>query len=401
MSDTHSNARLWWIVVALSLGPAVTNGFARFAYGLILPAMREDLNWTFTEAGWINTANAIGYLVGAVLALATIGRFGPKRLFIWGMALTTFSLVFCAVSRDIWLLSTLRILAGVGSAPAFIAGGAIAAAMFSDNKSKNALAIAVYFGGGGFGMVLTAASLPLFIEWFGTPGWPLTWLMLGIAAWIAFAMQWSPVTDAPEPAPPSADEVRTRLPIKAMVPMLITYTCFGLGYVVYATFLVAWMQDWGASAGLVALTWGIMGGAVCISAFVWRPVLARSQAGGAACLTSLATGIGAIIPVLAPGPELVLISAFLFGASLFMVPTSLTTFARKNLPAYHWGAAISVLTVVFAVGQMVGPVAAGALADVMGGTTESLIAGGVVLMVGAAVALIQRPLQGSSTRLRY
>ena len=80
----ESPARLWWIVVALSLGPAVTNGFARFAYGLILPAMRDDLSWNFTQAGWINTANGIGYLLGALLALATIRSLGPRRLFVWG-----------------------------------------------------------------------------------------------------------------------------------------------------------------------------------------------------------------------------------------------------------------------------------------------------------------------------
>ena len=65
-----------------------------------------------------------------------------------------------------------------------------------------------------------------------------------------------------------------------MLPILATYTCFGLGYVIYITFLIAWMRDWGASAELVALTWGVMGIAVSLSAFFWRYVLARSQAGG-------------------------------------------------------------------------------------------------------------------------
>ena len=65
-------ARLWWIALGLSLGPAVSNGLARFAYGLLLPAMRDDLGWNYTQAGWVNTANAIGYLIGAVLALAFV-----------------------------------------------------------------------------------------------------------------------------------------------------------------------------------------------------------------------------------------------------------------------------------------------------------------------------------------
>ena len=47
---------------------AVT-GMARFAYGLLLPAMRDDLAWTYAQAGAMNMANALGYLVGTVLSL--------------------------------------------------------------------------------------------------------------------------------------------------------------------------------------------------------------------------------------------------------------------------------------------------------------------------------------------
>ena len=118
-----SAARDWLVIGGLALGPAVTNGFARFAYGQILPAMRDDLGWSYAEAGWLNTANAIGYLLGALLALALIGRVGARRLFIFGMALTTASLIASALTRDLWALSAWRIAAGVGGAPVFIAGG--------------------------------------------------------------------------------------------------------------------------------------------------------------------------------------------------------------------------------------------------------------------------------------
>ena len=53
-----SEGRRWWVLFALSLGPAVSNSFARFAYALLLPAMRGDLHWTYAQAGGMNTANA-------------------------------------------------------------------------------------------------------------------------------------------------------------------------------------------------------------------------------------------------------------------------------------------------------------------------------------------------------
>src|SRR5690606_2593566 len=52
---------------ALSGGAAVSVGFARFGYALILPAMQTDLHLNYAEAGWLNTANSLGYLLGALL----------------------------------------------------------------------------------------------------------------------------------------------------------------------------------------------------------------------------------------------------------------------------------------------------------------------------------------------
>lgn len=383
--------RIWWIVAGLSMGPAVTNGFARFAYGLILPSMQTDLAWNFTQAGWINTANAIGYLVGSLLALALVSSWGPRKLFVWGMALTTVALVFSATTRDLTMLSVWRILAGIGGAPVFIAGGAMASALFADDKSRNAFAIALYFGGGGIGMFLTGAALPLFMEWFGDAGWPIAWLMLGIASYVGFVASFAAAEAAPEARAGSAGE-RGRLPIMRMIPALLTYFLFGLGYIVYVTFLISWMQARGADATLVAITWSIISIAVVLSPFVWRYVLARSQGGGAMALTSMMTGVGILLPLLMRWEYAVFLSAVLYGGSFFMIPTSVTNFTRKNLPQIQWGAAISLFTVIFSVGQIIGPVGAGMIADKVGGTSASLAVGGMILLLGALSAIAQSPL---------
>ncbi len=62
-----------WVALGLALGPAVVLGLARFAYALLLPAMRAELHWSLGTAGAMNSANAIGYLAGA-LATAGLAR---------------------------------------------------------------------------------------------------------------------------------------------------------------------------------------------------------------------------------------------------------------------------------------------------------------------------------------
>lgn len=52
--------------LALSLGVAVSRGITRFSCGFLLPLVRDDLGWSFTLAGAMNSANLVGYLSGAL-----------------------------------------------------------------------------------------------------------------------------------------------------------------------------------------------------------------------------------------------------------------------------------------------------------------------------------------------
>ena len=67
---------------SLSLGAAISLGISRFSYALLLPPMRTDLNWTYLLAGAMNTGNAFGYFVGALITPALMRRFGAQAALI-------------------------------------------------------------------------------------------------------------------------------------------------------------------------------------------------------------------------------------------------------------------------------------------------------------------------------
>ena len=100
------------IVAGLAMGPAVGLGLGRFAYALLLPAMRADLGWNYAQAGAINTANAAGYLIGALVAAPVAGWLGDKRAFLLGLLLATASLLANGVTGDYAVLTALRGVAG-------------------------------------------------------------------------------------------------------------------------------------------------------------------------------------------------------------------------------------------------------------------------------------------------
>jgi predicted MFS family arabinose efflux permease len=86
------------LVLGLAMGPAVGLGLARFGYALLLPAMRADLHWSLATAGAVNTANAVGYLAGAVAAVPLARRLGTRQAFLAGLVLATLSLLGTAAS---------------------------------------------------------------------------------------------------------------------------------------------------------------------------------------------------------------------------------------------------------------------------------------------------------------
>jgi predicted MFS family arabinose efflux permease len=89
------------IALGLSLGPVVALGFSRFAYALLLPAMRADLHWNYFQAGAANTANAVGYIVGAITAASPSKRFGARDVFVGSLLVSAIALILSGYTRII------------------------------------------------------------------------------------------------------------------------------------------------------------------------------------------------------------------------------------------------------------------------------------------------------------
>jgi MFS family permease len=389
------NLTPWAIALGLSLGPAVSNGLARFAYGLVLPAMQADLAWNYTQAGFLNTANAAGYLAGALLTFGLIDRLGARRLFVLGIVLTPLTLLGSAAFDALALQSLFRVAAGIAGAAIFICGGAMAATLFRDAPASNALAISLYFGGGGLGMILSGTAIPLMLDKVGDAAWPFAWLLLAGLAALAVWPALRAARACPEPARAQAVAV-PRLPLLQMAFCVLGYFLFAVGYIVYLTYLVAMMRAGGATPMLVAINWTLLGLGVIAAPFLWRPALSRSGGGGVLALACLATGAATLLPLGVDGSTpVLLLSAAVFGLSFFMVPTAVTSFARKNLTEALWGRAVAMFTTVFALGQIIGPILAGRIADVTGSLGQGMAAAGIVLLAGAAVSALQRPLPGT------
>ena len=254
------------------------------------------------------------------------------------------------------------------------------------------MAIAILFGsGGGLGIVLAGASLPLMLEKLGPSAWSTAWILLGIISLLFLPLGLWAASQVRSPVQSKTSTIP--LPLSQMIPELAGYAGFGLGYIVYLTFLSAWMTDHAASASFITLIWVILGLSICFSPIIWGPILTRYSSGLPLALILTCIAIGSALPVLINNTITLLISALVFGLSVFMAPGAVTSFTRQNLPPQSWARAMSLFTVVFAIAQTMGPYGAGLVGDIFNDIGVSLLVAAGLLLAGALIALQQKPLK--------
>ena len=391
---------LFGLALALSLGAAVSLGITRFAYALLLPPMREDLHWSYTLAGGMNTVNALGYLLGALLTPRFMQRYGPSRLLIAGAALAS---VFMGLSGFFIAAGPLlaqRLLAGVASAFLFIAGGLMAARLGALHPARAGLLLGVYYGGTGLGIALSALLVPAVLEAAARQphGWGWAWWALSLACFVATAvLMWParvlPALQADAPQTSHATEPSNEFSWMKFAPALSGYAMFGVGYIGYMTFVIALLREQGVGPARVTFFYALLGLAVLASSRIWAGLLDRYRGGQALAMLNALLGVATVLPAVTNSWPLVLLSGVVFGGVFLSVVASTTALVRHNLAPIQWAAGISAFTIVFAAGQIVGPTIVGWIADGPGGLARGLVFSACALWAGALLAWRQRPLE--------
>jgi cyanate permease len=192
-----------------------------------------------------------------------------------------------------------------------------------------------------------------------------------------------------EPASQPAASARFSGIAVAMKWLLAAYFIFGVGYIGYMTFMIAWVIEQGSGAAHQAAFWAILGLGAIATPWLWSGLMRQQINGRAFAILCAITAAGAMLPVLSASLPAQWASAAIFGCSFFAVVASTTVFARRNFRREDWAAAIAALTVSFGTGQAVGPILVGWVNDFSGGLDTGLLASGGLLLLASAVALFQ------------
>lgn len=378
------------VVAGLALGPMVALGLGRFAYSLLLPVMRADLHWSFAQAGAMNTANALGYLAGAIATGPLIARARSRRPFLAGLALTAVAVLGSAATESFDLQLALRLVAGATGAVVFIAGAGLVACLVAElPPGRSTILLGTYFAGAGLGVVVSALVVPPVLGLGAGQSWRWGWAVLGTASLVAVAGAAPAALAAREPlGAPRRGTVGW--PLGFLAPTLLAYGLFGAGYIAYITFIVAFLRSAHLGSGSISAFWATLGAASVVAAFAWGPLLGRLRGGWGLGTVLGVLAVGALLPLILRGGAGDLTSAVVFGGTFLAVVTAVTNVIRRSLAPAQVGPAIAVTTVAFGAGQVLGPILAGTVSDGRAGVRAGLDLAVVLLVAATPVALFQR-----------
>jgi len=156
------------------------------AIALFLPAIRQELGLSFTQAGTLSAAGILVYALMQIPAGYLADRYGLKRLFFIGALGTTLLCVTFGFVTVFWQAVVNQMVAGAFHAFLFQSGLALLASWFGAERRATAmgLSLVAIFSG----QLVVNAFGPVLVAYFN---WRSPFMLFGSAGiWAAFLYLW-------------------------------------------------------------------------------------------------------------------------------------------------------------------------------------------------------------------
>lgn len=382
-------------------------GLARFGYTMILPDMRQGLQLEYTQMGALATGNFVSYLIFAFLGGYLASRFGPRIVISISLLFAGAAMLLTGSASGFTTALIGRTLTGVGSAGSNVPVMGLISAWFGRRLRGMAAGIAV--AGSGIGMVATGWAVPRIMRSFPETGWRVSWYILGgiavalgIIVWLLLrdqpaAMGLQPLGDDepvessqsnPGPVPISTRALYTS---PLLIQLGLIYATFGFSYVIYATFFAAYLtEERGLPPTQAGAMWSLVGILAIFCGFVWGSLSDRIGRRAGLALVFALEGVAILLMAVWTAPAGYLVSAFLFGSTALSIPAIMAAACGDFVGSRLAPAAFGAITLIFGIGQSIGPSVGGWLADQSGSFAAAFIAAAVTAFLGSAGALTLR-----------
>ena len=377
----------WIIVLLMSSATALALAFGRFGYGVLLPAVRDDMSISNTLAGAIAGANAAAYLGGTLLIAWLAGHYRLLSILRAGIALVVLGLLGAAMSTSPQMLMLSLGLAGLGGALVWIPAPVIAADSVA--AEKRPLAVGLMSSGIGLGIAFVSILGGSLRQSAGDAVWSEVYLTLCGVGLIMVALILLVVRHW-QSAPIGGGGLGGFSALQRMpgwLPLIVAYACFGFMYLLVLGFLTSRLEDdSGWRLADTSLAFSVMG----LSMIFGGPLFtSMAQRFGLALVLSLAFALWPVFTlVVLTGLKLpVLLACLGIGFLFSALPSLITLYVVENTTTQNYGPSFAAATLVFGLAQAVSPPIGGWIADVGGSFFMVFVLSAIVSVMGLLATL--------------
>ncbi|MCX5865055.1 MAG: MFS transporter [Deltaproteobacteria bacterium] len=376
-------------------------GLGRFALGMILPAMGQSLNLSYSQMGLIGTANFAGYLMAVLFCGAMVDRFGYRRLIVMALAFIGITMILIGRSSSFFMILLCYTITGMGSGAANVPMMGLISQWFAKSHRGRATGFVVI--GSGFAILLCGRLVPFLNHLGGVEGWRLSWQVLGgiilLVAGLCLAMlRNSPQEKNLRPLGENEyDEgvwltgAETSIRLRDIAQLGGLYFLFGYTYVIYTTFIVtSLIQEHGFSEAEAGSFWSLVGGLSLLSGPVFGSLSDRiGRKYTLAMVFAIQTAAYLLVSTPLATPFLYL-SIGCFGVVAWSIPSIMAALAGDYAGPQKAARIFGLITFIFALGQIAGPTVAGLLAEKSLGFGSSFFMAACFTAAGVILALSLR-----------
>lgn len=365
------------------LALAAAMGIGRFAFTPILPAMQQATPLDTAQAGLLAAANYAGYLVGAVLIAVAVPVAMRRGILMGSLVAIAATTAAMAATTNFLAWGVIRFVAGLASAGVFV----LASGLVLDTlrRAGHAARSGWLYSGPGVGIAVSGLAVRAA---GATVGWRGDWLILALFSALVLypCWRWLPRGGDQKSATGATAPAQLTLPRFVVALLFAAYFLEGLGYIVTGTFLVAIVNRMPGLDGFGNAMWIVVGVAAIPSGVLWVLLGSRTGYARALALAYVAQACGILLPLLG-GAGAALASAVIFGGT-FLGITALTLALAGRLAPHRTARLIGMLTAIYGLGQVIGPVFAGFVAARSGGFGPALVAAAAIILLGGALMAV-------------